>query len=182
MDKQFYELSSKFQEMQNKLEETHEQELQQFQEEFEEKYKNSLAKPSSELINANKRLELFVKKKDYPNAHKTQVEIAELTKKEQGQHEKDKIKKFEREVENLRQRQQNETKALELRIQNNYNKFKRDRALAVESLLLKYKNKFREMDNNHKQEIQQFQKIIKEHSKGISKFHSYYKYIYIYRW
>ena len=73
MDKQFYELSSKFQEMQNKLEETHEQELQQFQEEFEEKYKNSLAKPSSELINANKRLELF--EKLYGTNHKDNDDI-----------------------------------------------------------------------------------------------------------
>ena len=37
MDRQFYELSSKFQEMQNQLEQAHEEELQKFQEEFEHK-------------------------------------------------------------------------------------------------------------------------------------------------
>ena len=69
---------------------------------------------------------------------------------------------MEVEIENLRKKQQNETSALELKIQNNYNKFKRDRALAVESLLLKYKNKFRELDNSQKQEIINLEKLIKD--------------------
>ena len=64
MDKQFYELSSRFQEMQNQLEQAHEEELQKLQEDFEQKNNGSIAKPSSELINANKRLELYVKKQE----------------------------------------------------------------------------------------------------------------------
>ena len=64
MDKQFYELSSRFQEMQNQLEQAHEEELQKLQEDFEKKNNGSIAKPSSELINANKRLELYVKKQE----------------------------------------------------------------------------------------------------------------------
>ena len=64
MDKQFYELSNRFQEMQNQLETAHEEEIQKYQEEFEKKNSGAIAKPSSELINANKRLELFVKKQE----------------------------------------------------------------------------------------------------------------------
>lgn len=64
MDKQFYELSSKFQEMQNQMEQAHEEELQKFQEDYEQKNNGTIAKPSSDLINANKRLELYVKKKE----------------------------------------------------------------------------------------------------------------------
>lgn len=64
MDKQFYELSNRFQEMQNQLETAHEEEIQKCQEEFEKKNSGAIAKPSSELINANKRLELFVKKQE----------------------------------------------------------------------------------------------------------------------
>lgn len=80
---------------------------------------------------------------------------------------------MEVEIENLRKKQQNETSALELKIQNNYNKFKRDRALAVESLLLKYKNKFRELDNSQKQEIINLEKLIKDNAKGKSIFFLY---------
>ena len=64
MDRQFYELSSKFQEMQNQLEQAHDEELQKFQEDFEQKNNGTIAKPSSDLINANKRLELYVKKQE----------------------------------------------------------------------------------------------------------------------
>ena len=56
--------SGKFQEMQNQLEQAHDEELQKFQEDFEQKNNGTIAKPSSDLINANKRLELYVKKQE----------------------------------------------------------------------------------------------------------------------
>ena len=40
----------------------------------------------------NKKLELYVQKKDYQNAHITQIDIANLTKKEKEKFEKEKIK------------------------------------------------------------------------------------------
>lgn len=63
-DKEFYELSNKFSELQNQLESQHQEELSKFQEEFESRNSNTIPKPSSDLINANKKLELFVKKKE----------------------------------------------------------------------------------------------------------------------
>jgi hypothetical protein len=67
----------------------------------------------------------------------------------------------------LRNKQNNETRALEQRIQSNYNQFKRDRAIQVEQLLLKYKNKFRELENQQKNEIKLLEKIIKEGDKAV---------------
>lgn len=72
---------------------------------------------------------------------------------------------MEKEIENLKQRQKTETQALEQRIQNNYNSFKRERAIEVEKLLLKYKNKFRELENNQKQEIAAYERAIKQNEK-----------------
>ena len=65
MDKQFYDLSNKFQEMQKQLEQNHEDELKKFQEDYEAKNSNLNPKPTSDLIAANKKLDLFVKKKEY---------------------------------------------------------------------------------------------------------------------
>ena len=65
MDKNFYELSNKFQEMQKQLQQNHENELKKFQENYENKNINLNPKPTSDLIAANKKLELFVKKKEY---------------------------------------------------------------------------------------------------------------------
>ena len=65
MDKEFYDLSNDYQEKQKQLQQTHEDELKKFQEEFESRNINIAPKPTSDLIAANKKLELFVKKKEY---------------------------------------------------------------------------------------------------------------------
>ena len=106
MDKQFYDLNEHFQQMQNKLEEDHKTQLMELQQKLEEKYNALTIKPSPELINLNKKLELYVQKKDYQNAHQTQIDIANLTKKEKEKFEKDKYKNFQKEIENLEKKQQ----------------------------------------------------------------------------
>ena len=67
MDKEFYDLSNDYQEKQKQLQQTHEDELKKFQEEFESRNINIAPKPTSDLIAANKKLDLFVKKKEYKN-------------------------------------------------------------------------------------------------------------------
>ena len=160
MDKKFYELNEKFQEMQNKLEQEHNGQLKELQQKFEEKYNNYIVKPSSELINLNKKLELYVQKKDYQNAHQTQVDIANLTKKEKEKFEQEKLKIIQKEIENLQKRQFNETKGLEQKIQSTYNSFKKNRALKVQELLLKYKNQFRELENKQAYDIKNLEKVV----------------------
>ena len=160
MDKKFYELNEKFQEMQNKLEQEHNGQLKELQQKFEEKYNNYIVKPSSELINLNKKLELYVQKKDYQNAHLTQVDIADLTKKEKEKFEQEKLRIIQKEIENLQKRQFNETKGLEQKIQSAYNSFKKNRALKVQELLLKYKNQFRELENKQAYDIKNLEKVV----------------------
>lgn len=94
-----------------------------------------------------------------------QVELAGLSKKENEANQLDRERKLEKELENLRQRQMQKRKALEQHIMNNYNKLKRDRALKVEELLLKYKNKLKELENYQRSENKSFEKIIKGEAK-----------------
>ena len=63
MDKQFYELKEKFQEMQNQLEEEHKIQLIELKQKLQEKYNSYVNKPSKELINLHKKLEYIFKKK-----------------------------------------------------------------------------------------------------------------------
>ena len=158
-DKKFYELNEKFQEMQSKLEEEHNSQLRDLQQKYEEKYSNYIIKPSPELINLNKKLDLYVQRKDYKNAHQTQIDIANLTKKEKEKFEQEKYKAIQREIENLQKKQLNETKGLELKIQSTYNSFKKNRALKVQELLLKYKNQFRDLENKQSNDIKNLEKI-----------------------
>ena len=159
-DKKFYELNEKFQEMHNKLEEEHNSQLKALQQKYEEKYSNYTIKPSTELINLNKKLELFVQKKDYKNAHQTQIDIANLTKIEKEKFEKEKFRTIQKEIENLQKKQLNETKGLELKIQSTYNSFKKNRALKVQELLLKYKNQFRDLENKQSNDIKNLEKVV----------------------
>ena len=161
MDKQFYELNEHFQEMQNKLDEEHKKQLVELQKALDEKYAGLVIKPSPELINLNKKLELYVQKKDYQNAHQTQIDIATLTKKEKEKLEKEKYKNFQKEIENLEKKQQNESKGLEQKIQSSYNNFKKRRALKVLELLLKYKNQFRDLENKQSNEINNLENVVK---------------------
>ena len=158
-DKKFYELNEKFLEMQKKLEEEHNSQLIDLQQKYEEKYSNYTIKPSTELINLNKKLELYVQRKDYKNAHQTQIDIANLTKKEKEKFEREKFKTIQKEIENLQKRQLNETKGLEQKIQSIYNDFKKNRALKVQELLLKYKNQFRDLENKQSNDIKNLEKV-----------------------
>lgn len=161
MDKQFYDLNERFQEMQTELDNKHKSELIELQKKLEEKYNSLNIKPSPELINLNKKLELYVQKKDYQNAHQTQIDIANLTKIEKEKFEREKYKNFQKEIENMEKKQQNESKGLEQKIQSSYNNFKKRRALKVLELLLKYKNQFRDLENKQSNEINNLENVVK---------------------
>ena len=161
MDKQFYDLNEHFQDLQNKLDKLHKEQLIELQKKLEDKYNGITIKPSPELINLNKKLELYVQRKDYQNAHQMQIDIANLTKKEREKFEKEKYKNFQKEIENLEKKQQNESKGLEQKIQSSYNNFKKRRALKVLELLLKYKNQFRDLENKQSNEINNLENVVR---------------------
>ena len=62
-DKKFYEMNAEFQEMENKLKNQHKQDLEQFLFVFNQSFPQ-IPKPSTELINLNRTLEICVKKKE----------------------------------------------------------------------------------------------------------------------
>ena len=143
------------------MDKLHKEQLIELQKKLEEKYNGITIKPSPELINLNKKLELYVQRKDYRNAHEMQIDIANLTKKEREKFEKEKYKNFQKEIENLEKKQQNESKGLEQKIQSSYNNFKKRRALKVLELLLKYKNQFRDLENKQSNEINNLENVVR---------------------
>ena len=101
-----------------------------------------------------------MQKKDYKNAHQTQIDIANLTKIEKEKFEKEKFRTIQKEIENLQKKQLNETKGLEQKIQSIYNNFKKNRAIKVQELLLKYKNQFRDLENKQSNDIKNLEKVV----------------------
>lgn len=97
----------------------------------------------------------------YQNAHIIQCEIAELSKKEKENFDDVNKKKLQNQIDTKKQLQANEKNALDLKIQATYNEFKRDRAIKVQALLMKFKNKFKELEAKQKREIAPYEQINK---------------------
>lgn len=167
MDKQFYEMNEKFQEMQKALEEEHQKELNELHQKFDEKYKDLKKKDSPDILNLQKSMEIYAKKKDYLNAHKMQMEIAEKQKKNQEAFENYKLKTIEKELENLQKKHDIEKKGLELKIQSYYNNFLKERALKVQEMIQNHKNTLRNLDNKQKAEETVLECIANEAKTGM---------------
>lgn len=77
----------------------------------------------------------------------------------------EKERKIRKEAEKLKTKQDNEMNAFNLKTQAAYNEFKKNRAIEFDKMILRYKNKMKELENNQKLEISNFSKILK----GISR-------------
>ena len=92
----------------------------------------------------------------------TQVEIEEITKRDQEKFENEKEKKIDKEIGSLRLRQKNETDALEPKISIHLNKFNRERAMKTEEIMLKYKHKTKGLETFQKAEREEYERIINQ--------------------
>jgi len=93
------------------------------------------------------------------------VQIAELTNTDNSKFLDEKERKIRKEAEKLKTKQDNEMNAFNLKTQAAYNEFKKNRAIEFDRMILRYKNKMKELENNQKLEISNFSKILK----GISR-------------
>jgi len=93
------------------------------------------------------------------------VQIAELTNTDNSKFLDEKERKIRKEAEKLKTKQDNEMNAFNLKTQAAYNEFKKNRAIEFDKMILRYKNKMKELENNQKLEISNFSKILK----GISR-------------
>ena len=167
MDREFYKMNEKFNEMQKKLEQEHEQQMQELKKEYEEKFEGIPKKASPEILHLQRAMDVYIKKKDYLNAHKMQQEIDEKEKRSNEEYEKYKISILEKEIENLHKKQIAEKKGLEMKIQSHYNNFKKHRALRVQEILQNHKNLLRTLDNKQKAEEFVLDSIARQTKSGI---------------
>ena len=91
-----------------------------------------------------------------------QVEIEDITKKEQAKFESDKENKIDKEIGSLRLRQKNEEDALELKISIHLNKFNRERAVKIEEIMLKFKHKGKGLETYQKAEREEYERAINQ--------------------
>lgn len=95
-----------------------------------------------------------------------------LTEVEKQQYLKDKEKNLNIELNTLKKKQEGEVQALNMKIQQVYGEFKRNRALEVQTMLMKYKNRYKEMADSQRKELAKYESLLNDTDKKS-------KYIYI---
>jgi len=150
---------SKLEELMNELKIRQENELQEYIDAYDKNYPTQ-NKPSNIILDLQRQLDYYVKNEDYPNAHLTQVELEEAIKRDKKNFENEKEKKVEKEISLLRLRQQNETKAMESKIENHKNALLREQQIKLNEINLKYKNKIRDLERKQKSEREAYERII----------------------
>jgi hypothetical protein len=89
------------------------------------------------------------------------VQIAELTQLENQKFLDEKDRKLRIEIENVRQKQELEISAFQMKMSAAYNEFKKARAVDFDRIIQKYKNKMKEMEQQQKLEINSIVKMSK---------------------
>ena len=127
----------------------HLQEEEEAIEKFNKKYP-SQPKFSSDVLNMQKQMEEHIKKKDYESANELKLKIIEKCSAQDSKWKNETYKaKLKSEIDKLRKRQENELTKLNLKIKLTFDEMN----IAHEKRILfyeqKYKNKQKDMINDH---------------------------------
>ncbi|KRX04140.1 hypothetical protein PPERSA_08355 [Pseudocohnilembus persalinus] len=125
-------------------------------------------KESSEILNLRKIEQNLAKQKSYQEAHQVQQKIKQLEKKEEANWILQRQQKIQKQLQQLRVRQQNELNALAQRIFAGQEEQRKSRSIELERLLQKYQNVKKEIDSENEKELLAFTKQFK--SKGVSNY------------
>lgn len=87
------------------------------------------------------------------------MKIAELTQQENQKFLEEKDRKLKKELENIKQKQDMEISAFQLKMSAAYNEFKKARAVDFDRIIQKYKNKLKDLENQQKLEMNSIAKM-----------------------
>lgn len=142
--------------------EKHQQEEDELIRNFEEKFP-SQPKFSSEVLNLQKQMEEYIKKKEYEKANETKIRIIQLCSEQDNKWKTETHdKKLNSEIEKLRMRQGNEMKKLEQKIKLTYDEYDKKYNTTINVMNQKYKNKKKDMINDHITSKNSFKKPSKQ--------------------
>lgn len=156
-DKRMNEFQVHSGELVNSLEEKHMQEREEHRDKMEQKIKESF-KPSSELLNLQKIQVNLAKQKEYVEAHQVQVRAKKLETQEQNKYYQERENKIHAEEKKLVKKQELEMESLRKRIIAGENEQKKQRALDLEKMFQRYQNVKKELEKDHKREMNEFNK------------------------
>ena len=134
------------------LDEKHEQQYQDKRKRLEDNMPD-LFKPSTSLNELHAQHKNLAKQKNYQQAHQIQIKANKLEEKERSKYNQGLDHKIDVQLKKLVKQQDMEVESLRKRIIAGENEQKKQRALDLEKMFQRYNNVKKEMENNHKKEI-----------------------------
>ena len=113
-------------------------------------------KPSGEILNLLKIQDGLIKQQDYGEAHKVQQRIQQLSRTENQAWDKERKRKIMQQESHLDKKQDIELNSLKKRLSSIEDEMKIIRIAELESLLQKYQNAKKDLQNYQIQEINKF--------------------------
>ncbi|KAL4508358.1 hypothetical protein ABPG72_003662 [Tetrahymena utriculariae] len=156
-DKKMAEFNEEAKNIETELIQRQDDEYQRVSEELE-KAVPFVPKDSSEVLNLMKMEEHLAKQNRYLEAHQIQQKRIQLQKEEGNGWNQQRLAKIKNQLNQLRQRQNNELNALRQRIYSGQEEQRKNRSIELERLLQKYQNVKKELEDQQQKEFLAFQR------------------------
>lgn len=115
-----------------------------------------IPKHSSEILNLKRIQETLVKNKEYIEAHAIQQQMIDLEESQKKTWGTDRKAQIDLAIASLERKQANEMAGFKQKAKNGFDELKKQRAQEMESLLKRYQNLKKEMQNSHRLEKNRF--------------------------
>lgn len=159
MDQQFLSMQQDFSKAKEELALSQTQQISQLKNSFNAQTKFMNLKPSKKLIELNQKLDYYVKKKDYVNAHYTKNEIIKQSKIEKQQFEEKRQKELDIKVKNAKSRQKTYNEVVDMKLKTVYNNYKVKRAAGFEKIINKCRKERNVLKDLHNHESKCFKTL-----------------------
>jgi len=158
MDKKLLDLEKKWEELKEKLINDHKKELEDKVYWFNNNFPH-IPKPSSEILNYQRILKGIVKQKNYEKANELHNLLNNIIYSEKKKWDVIREKKLKLELDTLKGKHEIECVNFDIRHKKSISDFKKNRNLENDKINQKYKNKFKEIEQNHRIELGEFKNI-----------------------
>jgi hypothetical protein len=158
MDKKFLELEKKWSESREKMMNEHKKEIEDKIYWFNN-HISHIPKPSSEILNYQRILKGIVKQKNYEKANELHNLLNSIKYSEKRKWDVVREKKLKFEIDTLKGKHEVDILNFDVRHKKSISDFKKNRNYESEKFVQKYRNKFKELEQNHKIELGEFKNI-----------------------
>jgi hypothetical protein len=132
-----------------KLADRHQTERMQVLQRLEDEMPKT-AKACSKVLSLQRRKEVHIRAEEYKEAHHIQLEIEELDRLEQKKWDEERLESIAKQLRKIDDKHATELGGIKRKLKSGYDETKRERAVAMETLIKKYQNDIKQLESAQK--------------------------------